>query len=75
MDFNTVDIHIAKKKMTLRSTNSCLSFISTIWKGEVVMCCFNNLNKEMANVFCTQDLESDDIVQLEILIREFMFGS
>jgi hypothetical protein len=52
MSTNYTDLHIAKQKMQLKNVNSCLSFISTLWKGEVIMCCFNNLSKEIANVFC-----------------------
>jgi hypothetical protein len=60
--------------MELRSSNFCLSFIKTLWKGEVILCCFNNLSKEISDVFCTQIIEPDDLNQLENLIHEFMFG-
>ena len=69
---STIDLHIAKQKMQLRSTNFCLSFVSTLWRGEVVMCCFNNLSCEMADIFCSQKLTAEDVITLENLIKEFI---
>jgi hypothetical protein len=70
-----VNLHIAKNKMRLKNTNSCLSFVSTLWKGEVIMCCMNNLNKEIVNTFCTQILNPEDLQTLEWLIQDFIFNS
>jgi len=69
-----LDIYMAQRKMTLKDVNACLSFVSTLWKGEVIMCCFNNLNQEIASIFCTQIIEPDDLTQLESLIRDFLNG-
>jgi hypothetical protein len=67
-----IDLHIAKQKMELKNSNFCLSFIQTLWKGEVIMCCFNNLSQEIADIFCLQKLEPDDVSDLEKLINEFL---
>jgi hypothetical protein len=69
-----LDIYTAQRKMELKSANFCLSFISTLWKGEVIMCCFNNLSQEIADVFCTQILDPDDLTQLENMIRDYING-
>ena len=69
-----LDIHVAQRKMVLKDANACLSFVTTLWKGEVIMCCFNNLNKELANVFCLQVIEPDDLTQLEKLVCDFIYG-
>lgn len=70
-----VDLHVARQKMRLKNTNSCLSFVTTLWKGEVIMCCMNNLNKEIINAFCTQILNPEDLQTLEWLVQEFLFDS
>ena len=69
-----LDIHVAQRKMELKSVNFCLSFVSTLWKGEVIMCCFNNLSKQIDNIFCSQIIEQDDLEQIENLIRDFING-
>ena len=74
MAVSYLDIHVAQRKMSLKDTNACLSFVSTLWKGEVIMCCFNNLNQEIANVFCTQIIEPEDLAQLESIVRDFIHG-
>lgn len=72
MTVSYLDIHTAQRKMVLKDTNACLSFVSTLWKGEVIMCCFNNLNKEIVNVFCIQIIDPEDLTQLEFLVRNFI---
>lgn len=67
------DLHMAEKTMKLKNCNYCMSFVSTIWKGEVIMCCYNNISDEMMNVFCTQDLNPDDVEDLESLIKRKYF--
>jgi len=62
-------IDVAKKKMKIKQSNYCMSFVSTLWKGEVIMVCYNNLAKEISNVFCMQNLDEDDISNLETLIK------
>lgn len=75
MNSNYVDLYIAKQKMRLKNTNACLSFVTTLWKGEVIMCCINNLSKEIINAFYTQTISPEDLQVLERLIQEFLFNS
>ena len=74
MSVSYIDLHIAKKKMRLKNRNICLSFVTTLWRGEVIMCCFNNLSKEVSQIYCSQAMGHSDINQLENLILEFIFG-
>jgi hypothetical protein len=61
--------------MRLKNTNACLSFVNTVWRGEIIMCCFNNLNKEIVNVFSIQILQPEELAELENLIKDFIFGN
>jgi hypothetical protein len=75
MSCSYVDLFIARQKMRIKNTNACLSFITTLWKGEVIMLCFNNLNKKIISTFCNQFIDEKDSYELEILVSEFMFLS
>lgn len=75
MNSKYLDLYIAKHKMKLKNTNHCLSFVTTLWKGEVIMCCMNNLSREIVNAFCTQIISPEDLQTLEWLIQEFLFDS
>jgi hypothetical protein len=68
------DLITARKTLKLKSVNHCMSFVSTVWRGEVIMCCYNNLAKEMANIFCTQYLSEGDVEELETLIKDKIFS-
>ena len=72
MDKDYVNIHIAKKKMKLKNRNVCLSFVNTVWNGEVIMCCFNNIGDCISDVFCSQELDDEDTEVLEKIISEFL---
>ena len=72
MIVDNINIHIARKKMRLKNANFCLSFINTVWNGEVIMCCFNNNSKNIVDIFCVQDMSKEDVESLENLIKEFL---
>jgi len=67
-----IDIYVAKRKMSLKNSNYCLSFVSTLWKGEVIMCTFDNLQNKICDLFCVQELDEDSFSQLECVVREFL---
>ena len=67
-----IDIYVAKRKMRLKSSNYCLSFVSTLWKGEVVMCTFDNLQNKISSLFCVQEFDEESFTHLESVIREFV---
>jgi hypothetical protein len=74
MGCSVTDRYVALNKMALKNCNYCLSFVTTLWKGEVIMCVFNNLSKEIAQIYCIQELEPDDVRDLEDMIKIFIYG-
>ena len=74
MGCSVVDKHVAKRKMRIKNCNYCLSFVTTLWKGEVIMLTMNNISKEVIDVFCNQIIEPEDFQELENLVRDFIFG-
>lgn len=71
MTIGIIDEHIARKKLVLKDVNTCLSFFTTLYKGEVIMLAFNNLNKTLVNFWTVQNLLRDDIVFLEKILCEY----
>ena len=69
-----IDKHMAKNKMKLKNSNYCLSFVTTLWRGEVIMLTMNNMSQEVVDVFCNQIIEPDEFQELENLVRDFIFG-
>lgn len=67
---SAADLNVAERTMKVKSVNYCISFISTVWRGEVIMCCYNNVAKAMSNIFCTQTLGENDVYHLESLIKK-----
>lgn len=75
MSCGPVEKYVAKTKMSLKNSNYCLSFVNTLWRGEVIMCTFNNLNKSIIDIYCAQVLDQEDVLELESMITDFIFGS
>lgn len=69
---NTLTIHIAKSTMELKETNSCLSFISTIWRDSITLIVFNNLNNKIVSTFFDPVYQEGDVEVLEKLITSFL---
>jgi len=67
---STIDLHVADKTMQLKSKNYCISFVSLIWCGEVIMCCYNNISDSIMSVFSSQELSEDDTESLQSLIKK-----
>jgi hypothetical protein len=74
MSCSKADLHVAKTKMKLKNANHCLSFVTTLWKGEIIMCVFNNLQNEISTIYCNQIFDTDEFQELESMISEFIFG-
>lgn len=73
MSIGYTDLYVAKQKMKFKSRNIYSSFVTTLWRGEVIICCFNNLSKEVSQIYCSQVMDSSDINQLETMIGGFIF--
>jgi hypothetical protein len=69
-----LDLYTAKAKMRVKHSNYCMSFITTIWRGQVVMCTFNNIQKNIMSVFGSHTFSPDEINVLENLIAEIIFN-
>lgn len=65
---NTVDLHLAKKKMKIKKIDSKSIFLSTVWKGEVVMCVFDTASNKLLQITCFRTLEFGETEELENLI-------
>lgn len=74
MAISKLDKEMARKTIKIKNCNYCLSFLTLVWRGELVMCCYNNITKELADMFTSQHLLPGDCEELEILIREYIFG-
>ena len=72
MDY--LDVHIARTKMKLKNSNHCLSFVSTLWKGEVILCTVDNIRQSILKVFCSRTIQPNELATLEEIVREFIFG-
>jgi len=68
----TLTIHIAKRTMQLKERNSCVSFISTIWRDQPTMIMFNNLNNKIMDTYFYPTYQEGDMETLEYLISDFL---
>lgn len=68
----TLTIHMAKETMTLKDANSCLSFVSMVWREKPIMVVFDNLNKHIINSFFDPTYQDGDIETLEELLNNFL---
>lgn len=67
-----IDIHIAREKMQLKNQNACISFLNTVYKNEIIMCCFNNITHKVDSIFCTQDITKEDEEVINEIINDFL---
>lgn len=58
--------------MQLRDENSCVSFVSTIWRDQLVIIMFNNLNNSIIGSYFEPTYQDGDIKVLEVLVTEFL---
>lgn len=71
---NIVDQHIAKKKMKIKKIDSNSIFLTTVWKGEVIMCLFNTATGTLSQLKCFRSLDFGEIESLENLIIDCLPG-
>lgn len=72
MSVNTITAHIAKQTMELKDVNTCLSFISLVWREKPIMLVYNNLNKHIVNSFFDPVYQAGDLETLEEMIDNFL---
>lgn len=67
---NIIDLHLAKKKMKTKRMDLNSIFLTTVWKGEVVMAFFDTSTSRLLNLNCFRKLDYEEIEQLEMVITE-----
>lgn len=67
---NSIDLHIAKKKLRIKSVNSQSAFFTTVWHGEVVMGDFDLVTNKIIRINCFRTIDEGEIEQLESVLRE-----
>lgn len=72
---NNPDYYTACRKLALKSSGFAMSFFTTVLRGEVICFTYNNLAKEILNVFCVQELKPDDVETLEKIVFDFFDGN
>jgi len=68
----TLTTHVAKRTMQLKERNSCVSFVSTIWRDKPLLIMFNNLNNSIVGSYLDPTYQEGDIELLEELVTEFL---
>ena len=69
--YHDPDLYAAAKKIKLLKSNSVISTVSTLWKGEVIMCQFSHLDRKIVSVTATQIFYPEDFDNLEKVICNF----
>lgn len=72
MSIDYVNSQIASRTLKLKNKTAYLSFLSTIWRGEIIFCCYNNTNNSVDNVYSIQEISLEDKAQLEVIIKNFL---
>ena len=70
MPVGIIDLHLAKKKMKTKRMDLNSIFLTTVWKGEVVMAFFDTSTSRLTNLNCFKKLDYEEIEQLEMVIAE-----
>ncbi len=68
----TLTTHVAKRTMQLKDVNSCVSFVSTVWRDQLVLIMFNNLNNSIVGSYFEPTYQAGDIELLESLVTDFL---
>jgi len=69
---NTLTTYIAKSTMELKDVNTCLSFISTVWREKPLVLVYDNLNQRIVTSWFDPEYQVGDLDLLENLIKEFL---
>jgi len=67
-----LDIYFAEQMMELKEVTTAISFVATMWAGRNIMIAWNNLNKDMIDIFCFDDISEEDLVDLYAITEKFL---
>ena len=70
-----IDSPVASKKIKVHNQLSNLVVLSTLWKGEFMLCYFDIINKTISSIYCFQELSEEDFEKLEIVVNDFIFST
>lgn len=74
MGLSKLDKVTAERTIKIKNCNYCLSFVTLVWRGELIMCCYNNLSKALADLYTGQVFSPEEFADLEEMIGEYIFG-
>jgi len=69
---NTLTEYVAQNTMELKEANSCLSFITLVWRDKPILIIFNNLTNKIMSSFENLTYQVGDLVTIEKLINKFL---
>ena len=69
-----INTHLAKKKLKVKNLDCKFVFLTTVWKGEIVMGFFDVVAHRITQINCFRTLEFEEIEQLEIIIADYLAG-
>jgi len=69
---DTLTKHIAKSTMKLKERNSCLSFVSLVWRDDITIVMFNNLNDTVMTALNDAKYQDNDLILIQKLIKDFL---
>jgi len=69
---NTITKYVAIKTMALSGENTCLSFVSAVWRDTPILVMFNNLSGKVDSIMFDDRLQKDDAKIIEGLVKKFL---
>lgn len=69
-----LDLYTAKQKLKLKNCVAATSFVSTVWRGEVIMLTYSSVSSKIENIFSNQLISEEDFSELNKLVAEFVEG-
>ena len=72
MSFTRLEAHTANVKLQLTETTGYVSHFITIWKGRPLLVSFNHLTEEIFNLYYLEMLDSEEVVFIESIIKEYL---
>ena len=69
-----IDSHLATKKIKIKKISNRSVFLSTLWKGDIVMGFFDTTTCKITRLTCFRSLSSEEIEQLEDVVTNYIFS-
>jgi hypothetical protein len=72
MGLQPFEEYIVREKLELSSATMYLCYFVTVWKGSVLLACFNNISSSIEYVNCAVFIEEDEFGLLENIILNYI---